>query len=117
VTLVVESGVNLVGEGGRDARRWGRGLLSGGSGGRGRTTVATGAGGVGARITAGGIGAGASRAEGGMHGGTAGARSAIIAQESARSVVVCSGVGQDPAGAAANCSSVGRGTVCVGPQR
>jgi hypothetical protein len=50
-------------------------------------------------------------------GGTAGARSAITAQESARSVVVCSGVGQDPAGAAANCSSVGRGTVCVGPQR
>jgi hypothetical protein len=42
-------------------------------------------------------------------GGTAVARSAMTAQESARSMVVCSGVEQDPAGAAATCSSVGQG--------
>jgi hypothetical protein len=42
-------------------------------------------------------------------GGTAGARSAMTAQEWSRSVVACLGVGKDPAGAAATCSSVGQG--------
>jgi hypothetical protein len=33
----------------------------------------------------------------------------MTAQEWVRSVVACSGVGQDPAGAATTCSSVGQG--------